>query len=368
MDKKKFKVKFHNGEDAFPTLGYAVIVSTYLDIQNEDGNVLDRWEIKDLQYDPVHLDKTFLKIPSEPDARIEMLDKRLAENIKHLKKTNMQEFFVSKKFLYVGIISILLGISLVTYFIDSISLKIAQLVPEKIERKIFSNINIDQYFSVCPNEDQQVFQEEINRFFYSKTIDSVSLDFISKIRIIKDPIVNAFVFPDGTIFITEKLIKQSESYDEIMGVIGHELGHLKYRHHMQSLVRSSFVGLFIGALSGDFSVFLVDPSIVAGIYNLKYSRQLESQADIYAVEFLKKLELSHQGMIHFFKKMDSVSQDEDGKKAASGNDKKWRWTQFLSSHPLGEDRIEEIKNLSLKVGLSNNITILNEELRTFNCH
>lgn len=368
--KIKYEIKYHSGEDADTKKGYAVICPPYLNIENEEGGLIDRWDLKDLRFDPFHLDRKFLQVSNEPHARIEMIDIALTENIDHLKKTVLQEFFSSKKFLIAGVASVVLILFLAVFFVESLSLKIAQLIPQKIEQQIFSSIKIDQYFSVCQVEDQEIFQKHLNQFFSSKKIETQSLNFISKIKVIKDPIVNAFVFPDGSIYITERLIKQADSYDEIVGVIGHELGHLKYRHHMQSIVRSSFVSLFIGALSGDFSVFLVDPSLVAGIYNLKYSRQLESQADTYGIDFLKSLDMSYQGMIEFFKKMETMTLEpkKDLKDQTTDTNNKWSWTEFLLTHPMASSRIKEIQSQSEQKGLrKKELTILSDELRSFSC-
>lgn len=43
----------------------------------------------------------------------------------------------------------------------------------------------------------------------------------------KDP--NAFVYPDGTIFVTQALLNRLDSLDEVAAVLGHELGHLILR-------------------------------------------------------------------------------------------------------------------------------------------
>lgn len=37
---------------------------------------------------------------------------------------------------------------------------------------------------------------------------------------------NAFVYPDGTIFITQSLLNQMQNYDQLAYVLGHEVGHL----------------------------------------------------------------------------------------------------------------------------------------------
>lgn len=43
--------------------------------------------------------------------------------------------------------------------------------------------------------------------------------------------VNAFVTPDGTVFVTQALLNKLDTLDEVAGVLGHELGHLINKTH-----------------------------------------------------------------------------------------------------------------------------------------
>lgn len=44
------------------------------------------------------------------------------------------------------------------------------------------------------------------------------------------PYVNAFALPAGTVFVTAPLIAMADTEAELMGVIGHEVGHIQARH------------------------------------------------------------------------------------------------------------------------------------------
>ena len=44
------------------------------------------------------------------------------------------------------------------------------------------------------------------------------------------PYINAFALPAGTVFITAPLIAAAKTEAELVGVIGHEVGHIQARH------------------------------------------------------------------------------------------------------------------------------------------
>ena len=358
----KHKIKYHSGENALTLAGFAeVSADGYLNITSESGDLIDRWDLKHILFDPHHLDQMFLMVSYERNARIELLDELLKDEIIHLRPRNLKKIFNSYHFLIVSLVVLLALSYSFFYYSEQISLKVAQIIPEKIERKIFSYINSKSYFSVCSSEDQTRFHSEILKVTEKK--HSLDVRQINNIQVIKLPLENAFAFPDGSIYITESLIKKSDSLDEIFGVIGHELGHLKLRHHLQTLVRSSFVTLFIGAFSGDFSSFLADPSTMAGLFNLKYSRNNEKSADIFGLNWLKTLNLSHKGLISFFKKM----QKPESNSALNHQLESFKIVEFMSTHPLNQNRIDEIEKEGNRLNLTNEISELSYDLNTFSC-
>lgn len=52
------------------------------------------------------------------------------------------------------------------------------------------------------------------------------------------PYVNAFALPAGTVFVTAPLIAMAETEAELVGVIGHEVGHIKARHTAERMAKA----------------------------------------------------------------------------------------------------------------------------------
>ena len=136
---------------------------------------------------------------------------------------------------------------------------------------------------------------------------------------------NAIAMPGGRIVLADELVKMSTNDDALIGVLAHELGHVKHRHSMRNIVQASAVTAFISMWLGDVSslVALV-PSTLA---TLKYSRDLETEADDYAVTAMRTAQISTQPMADLFAKLPK----EDG-------------NVLMMSHPITKERIKKFSD------------------------
>ncbi len=50
------------------------------------------------------------------------------------------------------------------------------------------------------------------------------------VRILDSPVVNAFAVPGGYVYLTRGILAQFNNEAEVMGVLGHEMGHIAARH------------------------------------------------------------------------------------------------------------------------------------------
>jgi Zn-dependent protease with chaperone function len=150
---------------------------------------------------------------------------------------------------------------------------------------------------------------------------------------------NAFALPDGNIVITDQLIALAGNDEEIMGVLAHELGHLKYRHSLRMLIQGSVVGFVLAWYIGDVS------SVAAGLPALllqaRYSRDHEREADRYAATVLKANGIPPQRLADMLMRLEASH-------ASKNTDKKGRADDgvmgYLASHPATRERIEALKH------------------------
>lgn len=141
-----------------------------------------------------------------------------------------------------------------------------------------------------------------------------------------DPSVNAFALPGGFVVVHAGLVNSADSADELAGVLAHEIEHVEQRHTLQLLIYQLGWATVLAVAVGDMSTLSAVLLLQAG--NLKFSRDLEAQADAGALESLRKARISPAGMGEFFRK---VAADGHGAPA------------WLSTHPSTDDRIAVIE-------------------------
>ena len=77
--------------------------------------------------------------------------------------------------------------------------------------------------------------------------------------------------------VLDGLVRFAGDEDAVLGVLGHELGHVAQKHSVRQVLQSVGVGAVASLLWGDFSGVAASVPIVAGM--LGYSREFEREAD-----------------------------------------------------------------------------------------
>ena len=77
--------------------------------------------------------------------------------------------------------------------------------------------------------------------------DQLAID----VKVLRDPSLNAFAYPHGTLFVHTGLIARLENEDQIAGVLAHEMTHVENRHMLRyrRSIQNKQIGFMIGALA-----------------------------------------------------------------------------------------------------------------------
>lgn len=154
--------------------------------------------------------------------------------------------------------------------------------------------------------------------------------------IAEDPAINAFAVPGGYVVVNTGLIQAADSAEEVAGVLAHEVQHVERRHTLQNLLHSLGLRAVLSAVIGDVSGSAIG-SAAANLGELKFSRDLESDADIHGLQALKQAGIAPQGMVKFFEKL---QQQEQGVAPPA----------LLSTHPASADRMRTLEKLIREQG------------------
>lgn len=145
-------------------------------------------------------------------------------------------------------------------------------------------------------------------------------DPLLEVHVVKLPMVNAVTLPGGRIVIFDGLLQAAQSPDEVAGVIGHEVGHVRNRDVMESLLRQMGLSVLLGGLEGHVGGY------TNAVLATAYSRDAESRADGQAIGLLSDAKLSPMPTARFFLRL------------SKGADRTERMFAYVASHPVSSDR------------------------------
>ena len=159
---------------------------------------------------------------------------------------------------------------------------------------------------------------------------------------------NALALPDGTLVFTDDLVALAEHDDELTAILAHEIGHVAHRHGMQGMVQSSLTFWLIVMMTGDLSAFSDSTVVVpAVLMSLSYSREMERQADKYALAMMQKNGLNPAHFAAIMTRLSTSDNADSNDSSRTEKEAPSRWDSLgdlLSSHPATEERIERFRN------------------------
>jgi predicted Zn-dependent protease len=177
--------------------------------------------------------------------------------------------------------------------------------------------------------------------------------------IVNEGSFNAFVADGRRIFVNYGAILQSETPNQIIGVLAHETGHLagghlsKLREQLANAQTQMIIAMLLGAgamavgstrgsgsagnngLANAGAAALAGPQEMIRRTLLSYQRQQEENADRAGVKFLTATQQSPKGMYETFKRFTSESLF-----AARGTD------PYLQSHPMPAERVAALQQFA----------------------
>jgi predicted Zn-dependent protease len=158
-----------------------------------------------------------------------------------------------------------------------------------------------------------------------------------QLSLINSPVLNATCAPGGKITFYTGIIDQLKlSDDEIAAIMGHEIAHALREHGRerlsQAMAQSAITNIALAAAGGYGAQINAANQVAQYVLVLPNSRQHESEADAIGIELAARAGYNPRAAISVWQKM---------MKATKGKNP----PEFLSTHPSGETRIEQLSAL-----------------------
>ena len=200
-------------------------------------------------------------------------------------------------------------------------------------------------------ESEQLLREYTRPILRAAALEKQNIQMV----IINDSQFNAFVADGRRIFVNYGAMMQSETPNQIIGVLAHETGHLagghlsKMREQLAQAQTQMIIAMLLGAgamvagarggagsgLSSAGAAAFSAPGEMIKRNLLSYVRQQEENADKAGVKFLTATGQSAKGMWETFKRF-----TDESLFAARGAD------PYVQSHPMPAERVRALEELA----------------------
>lgn len=158
-----------------------------------------------------------------------------------------------------------------------------------------------------------------------------------ELAVVDNPTINAFVLPGGKIVVFSGILTVAQNQHQLAAVMGHEVAHVTANHPQERMIRQEATNFGADTLAlilgGGFAQQTAAASnslrtlSTLGILN-PFSRSQETEADLIGLEYMAKAGFDPRESVELWKTMNQ--------KNAS------RIPEYMSTHPSGETRIEEL--------------------------
>lgn len=222
--------------------------------------------------------------------------------------------------------------------------KIAQKVPisweNEIGDKLFSTLSLNYRF-IKNDSLKKEFLTVAKPLFKQIEAKGYTID----LYFVKNSEINAFALPGGKVIIQTGLIENAKSWEEVLGVLSHELAHVTRRHHLRGIINNIGVFTLISVAFGDISAIAGTMANLGGeLASLSNSRAFENEADETGWEYMVKAKINPAGFISFFETLKNENKNETAIDSTLSKVD----LSFLSTHPNTQDRIDNLKKKQLK--------------------
>lgn len=253
--------------------------------------------------------------------------------------------FRSKEKLKSSTILILFLIPLVAlfYFRKPLFGQIGEWIPLSTEKLIAEKI-----FKSSASPEQKGIESQLVELLNPLLLkDSSKSEYVFHINSSMD--MNAYASIGGHIFVNKGLILKLQNPEQLLGVIAHEMEHVKNRHIIRSL--SQVVGVFgvVQILLGDISgvvAILIDQG--SDLLQFKFSREFEDEADQKAILLLANSQINPVGLPEALNLIFAEQKKEIQQTLGGDILKEIRKIEILSTHPDPEKRIAALFDLASK--------------------
>lgn len=246
------------------------------------------------------------------------------------------------RYVFIALVGVVLSSVLtVTYGIPALSEWVAFQLPGNTYQELgeYSLEYLDEHLFEPSNLDATRQSAIQTRF--APTLSEFSRDGMRlKVHFRQLGQANALALPSGDIVFSDAIVKLSENDEELLAVLAHEIGHVARRHAVRRSLQAGILSVAVAMISGDASgLSEVLTSVPIILTQLGYSRDMEREADDFALRFLQTHHIPTHRFVDLMSRMDD---DPDCRDKPGCTDP--GWMDYVSTHPGTNERLQRFRN------------------------
>ena len=277
--------------------------------------------------------------PSDPSFRWPVLDQksRIPEWMERNWLVSAIAIFLIPTFLWVMVVHVIPAGArwTVNYLPDGIAREMGDQTMSALDEIWFkpSELDFDIQQRVTRQWQQVLLQLSMNPGHYDLNFRASGIG------------ANAFALPNGMVVVTDDLvILTAEHPDALTAILLHEIGHVQHQHGMQLVAQTTATSMLFTMILGDIDgagEMVLGAGV--GLAQTAFSRNMEREADAFAMEKLKQLDISPMAFADAMRLlmeshgMDSVDEEDDGV------------IQYISTHPGMKERIKAAERAAVSL-------------------
>ncbi len=272
------------------------------------------------------------KIESFDNDAIDQIASRFSSNpgheILYLLESKMK-LIIIMSILVIGIV-----VSGITHGIPFLANKAAVAIPKSINNSLGRGTLelLDKLYFETSNLKQEQRELLLNEFKNMSEELQVEQTLILHFRNGSSMGANAFSLPSGDIIVTDQLVELADNNQQIISVLAHEIGHVVERHSLRQVLQSMSIVVLVSIMSGDVgTASSLTASLPTLLIQANYSRSFETEADQFAIEYLRKKNIPEKAFSTMLLKLENSHSSDDT-------------LSFLSSHPMTKQRIKNTES------------------------
>ncbi len=233
-------------------------------------------------------------------------------------------------------------VAVLVFALSLLAQKLLPLVPFSVERTIAERVATPLWESqaVAPKHTQieTYLQTLADQLVSAQPLpEGISIE----VHYADNDRVNAFATLGGHIVICRGLLEKLPNENALAMVMGHEIGHVRFRHPLLAAGRGLVVSLALATLAGASEATLTNIALNlgGGIALRKYGRDQERAADAVALRGVVNLYGHTAGSTSLFQVL-------------AAEQSRIESPEFLNTHPLTTERITAMEKMARSEGWS----------------